>query len=89
MNKEELVAAVAFETGETKAAVSRVLEGLTKVIPNTLKQGDTVTLVGFGTFKTLNKAARAGRNPRTGETLQIAAKVTPKFVPGKTFRETV
>ncbi|MDY6971892.1 MAG: HU family DNA-binding protein [Thermodesulfobacteriota bacterium] len=88
MNKADLVAEVAKIVStkkEAHAAVDCVFSTITKA----LKKKDTVTLVGFGTFKVEKRKARKGRNPRTGEAIKIKAKRVPKFVPGKTLKDTV
>ena len=88
MNKADLineVASVVSNKTEAQAAVDRVFES----IVNTLKKGDVVTLVGFGTFKVAKRKARTGRNPQTGAEIQINASNAPKFVPGKAFKDAV
>jgi DNA-binding protein HU-beta len=88
MNKAELIEQVAEVVGtkkEAQAAVDSVLTTITR----SLKKGDTVTLVGFGTFKVAKRSARKGRNPRTGEEIKIKASKSPKFVPGKALKEAV
>jgi nucleoid DNA-binding protein len=88
MNKADLineVASVVSNKKEAQAAVDCVFES----IVNTLKKGDVVTLVGFGTFKVAKRKARTGRNPQTGAEIQISASNAPKFVPGKAFKDTV
>ena len=88
MNKGELVAAVAkvvCSKKEAEAAVNCVGESIAEA----LKNGDKVTLVGFGTFSVVKRAARTGRNPQTGKELKIKAKKVPKFVAGKKLKETV
>ena len=89
MNKTELIAAVAEKTDLSKkdadAAVSAVLGAIT----DALKAGDKIQLVGFGTFEVSERAAREGRNPRTGETMTIAASKTPKFKPGKALKDEI
>jgi len=88
MNKADLIEEVANVVGTKKdaqAAVEKVLEAVTKA----LKAGDSVTLVGFGTFKVDKRAARTGRNPQTGAAIKIAAKKVPKFVPGKALKDAV
>ena len=88
MNKGDLVNVVAgvLETKkDAQAAVDCVLDTIVK----TLKRGSDVTLVGFGTFKVASRKARKGRNPQTGEVIQIKASKVPKFVPGKAFKEAV
>lgn len=89
MNKSELVNAIATSTGLTKAAAGRALDATTAAITNTLKKGEAVTLVGFGTFKVSQRAARNGRNPRTGKDIQIAARKAPSFSAGKTLKDAV
>ncbi len=88
MNKAELineVAEVLSSKKEAQAAVDCVLNSIT----NALKKGDTVTLVGFGTFKVVKREARTGRNPQTGEEIRIGASKSPKFTPGKAFKDAV
>ncbi len=82
MNKSQLVDAIAKEAGITKAESKKVLDAFTKVTAKTLKSGDKIALVGFGSFSVVNKPARTGRNPRTGATIKIAAKKTVKFKAG-------
>ena len=88
MNKKELINEVAKAMNtkkEAQAAVDCVFSTITKA----LKKKDTVTLVGFGTFKVNKRKARKGRNPRTGEKIKIKAKNVPKFVPGKALKDAV
>ena len=89
MNKTGLVNEVASEVGLTKRVVGRVINATIKVIAGTLSEGDKVTLVDFGTFRVRKRKARKGRNPQTGEELQISAKRVPKFGPGKKLREKI
>ena len=89
MNKTELIEAVASQAGVSKAAAGNVLNGIIDVIGKQLKKGNDVTLVGFGTFKVTNRAARNGRNPKTGATIKIAARKTPGFKAGKGLKDTV
>jgi len=89
MNKQELVEEVSTETGLTKAASGRVVSGITDAITDALARGERVTLVGFGTFRVASRKARAGRNPQTGQTVQIPAKKVPRFKPGKNLRKKV
>ena len=89
MNKSELIDAIAASAGLTKADAGRAIDATTSAITAALKKGDTVTLVGFGTFKVSKRAARVGRNPRTGETIKIAAAVVPKFTPGQSLKTKV
>ena len=82
MNKAELVAQVAEETGITKTQANAALDSFIDAVTKTLKKGDKVTLVGFGTFAVSKRSARKGRNPQTGKTISIAAKNVVKFKPG-------
>ena len=86
MNKSELIEAIAQEAGISKAAAQKALDATTNAVTNALKKGDTVTLVGFGTFYG-ERAERQGRNPKTGEPLTIAAAKTPKFRAGKALKD--
>ncbi|MEO7199669.1 MAG: HU family DNA-binding protein [Dokdonella sp.] len=87
MNKGEFVSAVAEAADMTKAEADRAVEAVFEVIKNALKAGDTVSLVGFGTFSARARAARTGRNPRTGDTIQIAASNNPAFKAGKALKD--
>ncbi|HID82442.1 MAG TPA: HU family DNA-binding protein [Chromatiales bacterium] len=89
MNKSEFIDAVAAESGLTKADAGKALDGVISAITNALKKGDTVTLVGFGTFEKRHRKARVGRNPRTGEALQIKASNVPSFKAGKALKDAV
>ena len=89
MNKNDLVAAVAQATGTSKADAAKAVDGVFDAITGALKSGDSVQLVGFGSFSVANRAARQGRNPRTGETIQIAASKQPKFKAGKALKDAV
>jgi len=89
MNKGELIEEVANQTGLTKRASGEAVTAITSVITDALARGEKVTLVGFGTFQIMQRKARRGRNPQTGETIQIPAKKVPKFKAGKGLRETV
>jgi DNA-binding protein HU-beta len=89
MNRQELVDAVAEQTGQTKVAASEQVNALFEIITQSLVNGDTVQLIGFGSFNTGSRAARVGRNPSTGEAIQIAASKTIKFTAGKSFKEAV
>ena len=89
MNKTELIDAIASDCDLSKAAAQRALESLLDHVMKTVSKGNTVQLVGFGTFAAGNRAARTGRNPRTGAELQIAAARTVKFSVGKAFRDAV
>jgi DNA-binding protein HU-beta len=87
MNRQELIRAVAGETGLTQVKAEEALKIVIDRIIVTVKKGETVTLVGFGTFKVADRKARKGRNPQTGVTLTIAAHKAPRFVPGKGFKD--
>ncbi|NOL49687.1 HU family DNA-binding protein [Pelistega europaea] len=89
MNKTELVEKIAEKAEISKAAAGRALDATIEAVKATLKKGDTVTLVGFGTFRVSVRAARTGRNPRTGEEIKIKKAKVPKFVPGKALKEAV
>jgi len=89
MNKTEFVEAVAEGAELTKADASRAVDAALAAITKALKKGDTVTLVGFGTFTVRKRAAREGRNPRTGETIKVAASKNPAFKAGKALKDAV
>ncbi len=89
MNKKELIEALAAETETTKAAAGRALDALISIITAKVAKKEDVQLIGFGTFKTVKRAARTGKNPRTGEKLKIAAATLPKFTPGAAFKAAV
>ncbi|HEU0188627.1 MAG TPA: HU family DNA-binding protein [Gallionella sp.] len=89
MNKSDLVDAIAKSADISKAAAGRALDATVDSIKKALKKGDTVSLVGFGTFKVGKRAARNGRNPRTGETIKIKAAKVPKFTAGKGLKDAV
>ncbi len=89
MNKSEMIDMVAEAADISKAAAGRAVDAVFDGITDSMKNGDSVTLVGFGTFSVGNRAARSGRNPRTGETIQIAAAKTPKFKAGKALKDAV
>ncbi|MGA8862631.1 MAG: HU family DNA-binding protein [Gallionella sp.] len=89
MNKSDLVDAIAKSADLSKAAAARALDATVDTIKKTLKKGDTVSLVGFGTFKVGKRAARNGRNPRTGATIKIKAAKVPKFSAGKGLKDAV
>ena len=89
MNKEELVAEISKSAKVTKKEAEAVLSATIETIENTVKKGDKVTLVGFGTFEPRKRAARTGRNPQTGKEIKIAAKTVPAFSAGKKFKEAV
>ncbi len=89
MNKAELIDTVAVGADLSKAAAARSVDTLLDTIAKCLKEGDTVTLVGFGTFAVRQRAARTGRNPRTGAPLDIPASALPVFKPGKALKDAV
>lgn len=90
MTKEGLIEAVMKATGmETKAAAHRAVEAVFDTVTKTLSRGEDVAITGFGTFRVAKRAAREGRNPKTGEKIMIAASVKPKFRAGKALKEAV
>ncbi len=89
MNKNDLVAEVANSTGISKADSTRAVDAVFETITGSLEQGQEVRLVGFGTFSVANRRASKGRNPRTGEPINIPASKQPKFKAGKGLKETV
>jgi DNA-binding protein HU-beta len=90
MTKDGLVEAVMTAAGmETKAGAQRSVEAVFDAITKTLARGEDVTITGFGTFRVAKSAARQGRNPKTGETIQIAASIKPKFRAGKALKDAV
>lgn len=89
MNKAELIDAVAEAADISKASAARALDGALDAITDTLKKGDSVTLVGFGTFSVRQRAARTGRNPQTGAEIKIKASKVPGFKPGKAFKDAI
>ena len=89
MNKNELIGAVASSAGISKTQASDAVEAVFGSISSELSSGVEVRLVGFGTFMVANRKATTGRNPRTGETIQIAASKQPKFRPGKGLKDSV
>ena len=89
MNKSELIEKIAGAADLSKADAERALNATTETITKTLKKGDTVQLIGFGSFSVVKRSARKGRNPQTGETIKIKASKAPKFTPGKSFKEAI
>ena len=89
MNKSELISQIAGDAGITKAQAQTALNSFLDTSSGALKKGEKVILVGFGTFSVSRRAARTGRNPQTGATIQIAAKTVVKFKPGKELAESV
>jgi DNA-binding protein HU-beta len=89
VNKQELVASIAEKSGLTKAQSEKALNGMVGAITEQLGKGEAVSLIGFGTFDVSKRSARQGKNPRTGEAVQIAARNVPRFAPGKTLKTVV
>lgn len=89
MNKKELVNEVAGKVGISKKEVANVIDAFTEAVSDALSKGERVMLVGFGTFDVVQKKARKGRNPQTGKEIQIPARKTPRFRPGKELRSAV
>lgn len=89
MNKSELIDAVAADADISKAAAGRAVDAMVDAVTGALKKGDSVTLVGFGTFLVRRREARTGRNPKTGQAIQIAASNSPAFKAGKALKDAV
>ena len=89
MNRKELIDALAAKTGSTKADADRSIAALIDIITSTLKKGDNIALVGFGTFEVRKRAARTGRNPQTGAALKIKAAKVPAFKAGASLKAAV
>ncbi|HZF97947.1 MAG TPA: HU family DNA-binding protein [Pseudoxanthomonas sp.] len=89
MNKSELVDRVAETAELSKAEATRAVDAVISSVTKALKEGDNVTVVGFGTFQVRERAARSGRNPKTGDTIQINASKNPSFKAGKALRDAV
>ncbi|CCD37340.1 DNA-binding protein HU [Candidatus Paraburkholderia kirkii UZHbot1] len=89
MNKQELIDAVAAQTSASKAQIGETLDTLLEVIKKAVSKGDAVQLIGFGSFGSGKRAARTGRNPKTGESIKIPAAKTVKFTAGKAFKDAV
>ena len=89
MNKTELIAAIAAKTGETKKDAEATLNAFVDVVTDELVKGEKIQLVGFGTFEVSERPEREGRNPRTGETMKIAASKAPKFKAGKALKDMI
>tara|TARA_A200000159_G_scaffold138788_1_gene139939 strand:+ start:440 stop:712 length:273 start_codon:yes stop_codon:yes gene_type:complete len=87
VNKSQLIDSMASKADISKAAATRALEAFESSVTDALKSGDSVSLVGFGTFSVRERAARDGRNPQTGETIKIAAAKVPAFKPGKALKD--
>jgi len=89
MTKGEMIDAIAEKSGATKADSEKVLKAFTEVVKNELGKGEKVAMVGFGTFYAVARPARTGRNPRTGDSIEIAASNVPKFKPGKALKDSL
>lgn len=89
MNKTELIEAMANKTGETKKVTEETLNAFVEVVKETLKKGDKIQLVGFGTYEVRQRAARKGHNPQTGAEIDIPASKMPAFKPGKALKDEV
>jgi len=89
MNKTEFVSAIASESGLTKVDSEKALNATTEAIKSALAKGESIQLIGFGTFSVSERSARTGRNPQTGNEIQIAAKKVAKFKPGKALDEAI
>ena len=89
MNKTELIAAIAEKAEISKKDAEKALKAFTDTVVSALKDGDKIQLVGFGTFEVSERAARTGRNPQSGETIEIAASKTPKFKAGKALKDMI
>ena len=89
MNKQELIAKIAKDTGSSKTSAAAAIESLIESITKSLKKGDPVAFVGFGTFKTSQRKARSARNPQTGATIQIPKRRVVRFTAGKSLKDAV
>ncbi|MCU7920390.1 MAG: HU family DNA-binding protein [Candidatus Thiodiazotropha sp. (ex Dulcina madagascariensis)] len=89
MNKAELIEAMAESADISKAAAGRALDGMVQTVTEVMQAGDTLSLVGFGTFSVKERAAREGRNPQTGETIKIKASRIPSFKAGKALKDAI
>ena len=89
MNKTEMIKAIAGKTGFTQKDVAAVVDAMVDAVVETVASGEDVKIAGFGTFSVTERAARTGRNPQTGETIQIAASKSPKFKVAKAFKDAV
>ena len=87
MNKKQLVAKISTTLGQSKVDAERTFDSITSIILNELKNDETVKIAGFGTYKVAKRKARIGRNPRTGESIQISASQKVKFLPAKSLKE--
>jgi DNA-binding protein HU-beta len=89
MNKGELISHIAQSADITKSAATKAVDAFLESVSDTLSKGDSLSLVGFGTFAVKERAARTGRNPQTGQTIQISAAKIPSFKPGKSLKDAV
>ncbi|UAW64635.1 HU family DNA-binding protein [Mycoavidus sp. HKI] len=89
MNKQELIDLVSEEVETSRSSVNKVLDAVLQTIKNAVAEGDSIQLIGFGAFSVGERAARSGRNPKTGEPLEIAAARTVKFTAGKAFKDAI
>lgn len=89
MNKQELITKIAYDTGSSKAGAAAAVESLIDGITRSLKKGDSITFVGFGTFKTSQRKARTARNPQTGATIRIPKRRVVRFTAGKSLKNAV
>ena len=89
MNKQDLIATIAQDTGATKSSAAATVESLLEGITRALKKGDAITFVGFGTFKTTQRRARVARNPRTGDAIKIPKRRVVRFTAGKALKSAV
>jgi DNA-binding protein HU-beta len=89
MNKSELVDTVASSADLSKVAAARAVDGMVEAITQALREGDQVSIIGFGTFLVRERGARSGRNPKTGETIEISASKVPSFKAGKALKDAV
>lgn len=89
MNKSELIEAIAASADIPKAAAARALDAMVETVTDSLKKGESVSLVGFGTFAVKERAARTGRNPQTGQPIEISAAKVPSFKAGKALKDSV
>ena len=89
MNKKELINKIADATGQSKSDTEKFINAFVDAVKDTLQGGDKISLVNFGTFEVVDKAARKSRNPQTGEEIQIPAKRVPRFRPGKGLKDSI
>ncbi len=89
MNKGEMITLVAAKSGVSKKDAKEVVDAMVELVGDVLKEGDSIQIAGFGTFKVSERAARQGRNPKTGETIEIAASRSPSFKAGKALKDKV